>query len=330
MLGNLSNIDIKPLIILGAGASHDCVNPKFNNFFEGENKQYKPPLTDDLFKSIERNFLIKIQKENPKSNGIIARIQTLLDKKDKKNRRAMCLEEILEKIQKESNLNSNITNELNELKKVIHQEMNEISKKCEDIPSNNYDHFFRNMEDIKSKYLIVNFNYDSLAQRAITRIANKEIGFTDMDSYINQDIQLIHPHGSVLWEYQRQSGVERIVIDNKNYHDNVIKIPTISNKGFVHPPHLEALRNYLKTVNVIIIIGWKGNEEYFNNELALIEKPPKSIIIVGNSDKNKNVLKNAGLNKITFRSSVYYIKGFSNLLYEYPHFRDEPKEEHRI
>ncbi|MFH1551492.1 MAG: hypothetical protein ABIC36_01260 [bacterium] len=311
MLGNIQNL--KPLIIFGAGASHDLIDTKVEPNFH--NNEWRPPLANEIFTN--NKFFQKVQLRYPRLNGLIATVRIRMsDESDKKS-----LEEVLDDIQQDPRDPNRFKGELIALEKYLIELFIQVSQVNSEIPGNNYSAFFRCMDQVCKEYYVVNFNYDYLAQKAIED--GSSIKFDDINSYTNQRIKLIHVHGSILWE---QRG-DKIVVNKynvKNIDRGRIIAPTTLGKRFACPDdHVDILRSYIPSVNAIIIIGWQGTEIYFNELWDKIQGFPQIRIVGGgNKDSGIKILVNTGLNR--FGGTSVYVRFFSRFLTQYTDFSVKP------
>ena len=177
--------------------------------------------------------------------------------------------------------------------------------------------------------MIVNFNYDWLVQATLEN--QFHCAFDRFDSYIENKVKLIQLHGSSLWYKQ---GMKEPEVQQRStpspQGDPILTLPTtggISQKFFACPEsHSSKLMSYLPTVNVIIIIGWQGNEPHFNEYLKTIQEVRRIIIVSGNEEDARATLRNSGLKR--FRTQTVFVPGFSCLLEKYPSFDVGPFSEH--
>lgn len=317
MLGDIPNTEeIKPLIIFGAGASHDLISP--NDDAEFAETDWKPPLSNNLFDG-NNNFIKGIIANHPSLQPLISVIR-------KKIHKGITLEEALDREQ----LQEEFGNDSIHLSQYLSRLFLLISRNCsESVVGNNYQAFFKLLDRITKKYLIVNFNYDFLAQKALddTRIVH----FSDFNSYINSRVKLVHVHGSVIWE---RYGDGRLGIGSyKNGGGSAnISIPIINGKEYACPTeHVNALNNFLMNeANLVIIVGWKGVESHFKKTLQLLVNPPRRIIIIGGEkstyENGEEILKNCGLDRFKNIQKIF-INGFSNLFNYYDDFAKPPLRE---
>jgi hypothetical protein len=303
MFRELKNVRIKPLIILGAGASYDLVESnQYNDFNE---KDYRPPLMDDIFK--ENDFYLGIRKKYSHLNGLVAVVRARMKK-------GKTFEEVITEIRNSKEEREQFKSEIPELKQYIAELFVNISYKNKDIVGN-YHALFRNLKTSCTESMVVNFNYDYLAQKAISDVYG--VGFNNLNDYLSDNIKLIHVHGSVLFSRNRKDDIKlEKELNNVVSKNPSITVPTTKSKYFSCPKsHEEALKNYLKIANVVIIIGWKGREDNFAKLLLKLQRVRKIIIAGGDMPK---ILENSGLNRFVCRKK--YEETFSKLIEAYPDF----------
>lgn len=311
MLGNIANI--KPLVILGAGASHDIIDHKEYPRIKDVEAHFRMPLTDGLLE--DNNYLRGVQQNFPQINGYMGIVR-------KKLQGGMSLEKAIQEMFTSSRDQARALKDEEVFKQYIKTVFYELSIKNNNIPANNYSTFFSHMDNVCDSYTVVNFNYDFLAQSALESLYG---GFNDIDTYIQGPVKLIHPHGSVLWYEEVSARMKEIKIGNRNTPNPeppILMHPTAASKKFICPQnHQDALINALKETNVIIIIGWKGTEEMFNSYLKqYLNKAITKIILVGRDPKRAQaVFDRCGLSSC---GNKYFINGFSNLLKTYKDFRE--------
>jgi hypothetical protein len=152
------------------------------------------------------------------------------------------------------------------------------------------------------KVLLVTFNYDTLLEEAVARIAG--VKFRTIDDYVSVPSWLvIKPHGSVNWHRQitlpsrsaalptgYRDKLHALIETRANwrftdayavqepggsaeietqYAFPALSIPVQSktHSDFECPPdHLHALRRALPAVTRVLIVGWRGLEEHFMGE----------------------------------------------------------------
>ena len=325
MLGCKTDVIINPLIILGAGASHDLVSTTDYNQFPGEH--WQPPLTDDLFNS--RNPIVrKVVSKYKAIPGLVGTIRRKLEKGDKS------LEEILDEEKNPGVLNDYLA-------ELMYTISTECSKK---IDANNYDIFFKSLHDKFFEFMVINFNYDFLAQKALMGAGVSK--YEKMDDYWNNSIKLIHVHGSVAWNTANNGEIQVRNIQNANKSNPRLTIPVgNSGKNFGCPEsHVIEMQDFVENkTNALVLIGWKGKERHFKEViLSRLQNNPKRIIVVGSEEslryadltKRKNlgkgkalkVLESCGLDRFA-ETEVFFVAGFSTLLDKFLDFSEIPNED---
>lgn len=303
MFRELKNVCIKPLIILGAGASFDLVEG--NQYNDFNNIDYRPPLMDDIFK--ENDFYLDIRKKYSNLNGLIAVVRARM-------KNGKTFEEVITDIRNSKKEREQFKKEIPELKKYIAELFVNLSYKNKDIVGN-YHALFRNMRTACSDCMVVNFNYDYLAQKAISDVYG--INYDNLNDYLSDEIKLVHIHGSVLFSKNRKGEIKlEKELDDVAIENPSITVPTTKSKYFSCPKnHEEALKEYLKIANVVIIIGWKGREDSFAKLLLKLQRVRK--IVVAGGDMSE-ILSSSGLDRFVCRKK--YEETFSKLIEAYPDF----------
>jgi len=319
MLGKLLANEIKPLVIFGAGASFDffdeTIDKSINRF------QFRPPLTDNIF---DYRCFNEIQLDNRYNliRGLFGIIRDRINNKQS-------LEDAIES----AIFNGEVSEqELEILKNYLGHLFLKVSNENQNRTGNNYEKFFKLLNHVCKKFTVVNFNYDFLAEKALWD--SRMMPIKDINSYIDSDIKLIQIHGSVTWAENHKDGISRIVAGNRTNIEgkNLIAIPIAgtTSKHFVCPlKHIEVLGKYMSEVNVIIIIGWKGTENHFNNMIKSVGEVERIIIVGGEKDEYKKIINNIGFRDkiIDSDTTVVYVEGFSKFLKKYTDFSVYPKNE---
>lgn len=272
-----------PIIILGAGASHDYIDPE-RRF---DPRSSRPPLTNSLFDPAKfGGFLKEYLKAQKLSSEAISFLESGKG----------TLEDYLSFVEKKSKENPDRIKQLIEFQFYLQKIFKNISQKYGHEANNNYKHMLQKIEDTKTKDVcFVNFNYDFLLEE------NFDFIDESLSSYINNPIKIIKIHGSCNWCWHFEtlydiSGLEfpKYIINEMDdfnppkrrtfYAHNIndedysylktisagsaerryfalrpcIAIP-IAGKNWVCPDdHMEALRDFLRKTDRILIIGWKA------------------------------------------------------------------------
>lgn len=166
-------------------------------------------------------------------------------------------------------------------------------------PINNYKALISRVKDSAiPEVLVINFNYDSLFEDSIS---GRE--FSSMDSYFQNSIKILKPHGSHNWAYILRPGIrDPLAGDSTDYeflmenpghiedlkgrgrirpfhqnqlvgHAEVLKFPAIAipiagKQDFICPEeHMQRARIVMQKADKILIIGWKAGDENIISEL---------------------------------------------------------------
>lgn len=268
---------MKIVTIFGAGASHDSLA----NRGVVHSAVLKPPLTNELFQDSGRggvrdDFLSRypslatlvpdIRKEFSKGNVTLEQVlgQLWLHAQDKPHR----------------------LKQIGEASRYIAQYLWQCSKNYI-LFGSNYEAYINLLLDYKLEGSIVTFNYDTLIESAWEKALGLE--FKHIEDYISCPLPLIKVHGSWNW-YKKNEGL--ISIEDRNRvpfdEDVCIGLPIVEAKTIVCPTrHMDVLREHIKEADKIIVIGWRGNEPHFFDELekAGTKSRDLHLIVVNSSDQ---------------------------------------------
>ncbi|MBY0533956.1 MAG: hypothetical protein K2P31_03200 [Rickettsiaceae bacterium] len=301
-----------PLIILGAGASHDY------SAFNTERKIC--PMTKNL---VDSDFLdVDLLEKFPGSNEILVEII------DQVKTYERSFEEVLTTIKSNASETSDVHKNivalefyLQELFRKISNTSNqgdEVRKMC---MLSNYKSLLNKIDTCSGKKAcVISFNYDSLFEGAIS---GKE--YTAMSNYINQDIKIIKLHGSHDWVYignKRQLGFrddmgedafswalrnpkiyESFKENYQPYHQHEVSGPaeqvtfpalaiplTGKDKPLCPGFHFEKMCEELPKVDRVLIVGWKAADPFLLENLKLMLTKYIPISIVSNTKEGADVI----------------------------------------
>lgn len=311
---------MKPIIILGAGASHDYVNTDHRT----GNPDWTPPLSDGLFNTkVYHSIITKYSEVNDLSSDALTRVPG-----------QMSLENYLTNIKNTiAATNHNRQKQLVSLGFYLQHLFREISANYGSQPGNNYRVLVQRIKDSGGEACIVSFNYDTLLEENVDTIN------VYLSSYIQGPIKIIKPHGSCDWVYGLQEWSGEIDLSYNFLMQNpwhltfpgkvssepferrrnlrgpvsylerengstihllpALAIPLFSKEKYVCPLlHVKELEEAFKSTDRILIIGWRGMD---SNLIELINKISYriSITIVSSSIKSAEAfqakLKNPNL-----------------------------------
>lgn len=288
-----------PVIILGAGASHDFIRDDFVRSLEV--RQFQPPLTDKIFRT---NFLNQALELYPELKYLVADAEAEIQ-------HGKTLEEFLSELKADNKLNA----EFFALQFYLHQLFQKITDRYYQ-SSNNYDALVSKIKySMIKEATVVTFNYDSLFEKALSFPENY-----NLETYIDNSIKLIKLHGSCDWVYRviddwdyitksYEGNVYKFLVsegldplktekevlinreytyrrgDRGVYYRPAIAVP-LANKedSFIcHHHHIAALRNKLSQTDRILIIGWRGDDSFLINLIKENIKQPVRVFIVSES-----------------------------------------------
>jgi hypothetical protein len=287
----------KPLIILGAGASHDFLKISRQNDQHILN-QWKPPLTNGIF---DAELFSGIIGKYEDVKQLASAVSNLTD-----GTNPFDFEEYLTNL--ESSYPENNYKKIMALRFYLAELFGKISYYFYRHISN-HNHLIYEIQNRGLKACFVNYNYDTLLEKNIPSI----ISGNNIDSYIQGDIKVIKIHGAHNWRHSpkitptkddvydffisdakklyeeyKEYDVDPSTIKNFDfnsedfslniYRENkengfpggnwlyylpAIAIPIGTKGNHVCPKtHIEILIEEIKQVDRILVIGWRAQDEY--------------------------------------------------------------------
>lgn len=312
-----------PLIILGAGASCDCID--LPQHLQGPNRtnlpQFKPPLLKDLFNANRFEAFLKARPD-------AAFLASAADGEED-------LEAYLTKVQFEHALtNKNRYRQLISLRYYLCDLFTSITENYFR-PKNYFRKIITNIDDKGGNACFVNFNYDLLFETNIPSIRHSD----NIDSYIENKIKVIKIHGACNWYYEISSiqgetpntvvydlflqyaenfvkyadesrpdkkiivrpantqwNYTDIIDYKKCYYLPALAIPVTSKANFVCPnSHIKELEKIITNIDRVLIIGWRGNDNYLIK--LLTDKITKNIpVTIVSMNSSTEVMKKLQIN----------------------------------
>jgi hypothetical protein len=275
-----------PLIILGAGASHDYIPDSDRT----RDARYKPPLADGLCDP--RIFTEIVGREKyPHAQALIADLRASTQQGVNLETHLGIIRDRAEAIHDE-----NRKRQLVDFEFYLQDLFQKISDNYGQQPTNNLavlTNYLRDFTKNESQAVgIATFNYDLLAEQCLgIEVANDPLD--SLRPYISGLIKLIKLHGSCDWMYifgkniagpsydtwladpfsQPLPGADWAIIRTRSSSirhgdDNVslrpaVAIPLPDKHGYVCPPsHIKELAGLLNQTNAILIIGWSAGDEH--------------------------------------------------------------------
>ena len=317
-----------PLIILGAGASFDCV-PEIRH---ASKERFRPPLTKNLFDKQFEDIINKYSEVKDLASSILASL-----------RGGDNFEKILSDIKEKSQKNPDRLKQLVDFEMYLQDLFKQISNEFGNQTGSNYGALIQEINDGFKRACIVNFNYDLLLEEIL-----KERITEDLNSYVNGNIKVIKVHGSCDWVYpiyddfddikdprkfllenplfteqcrkeksQKISRKKGYVIFNqvrkKFLYCPAIAIPLYGKDGFVCPKsHIDVLERSLLEVDRILIIGWAANDPHLINLIKdKIKRPIGITIVAGNKNEINDIF--GKFSEPNFQRAAELV-GFSNFM----------------
>ena len=317
-----------PLIILGAGASFDCV-PEIRH---ASKERFRPPLTKNLFDKQFEDIINKYSEVKDLASSILASL-----------RGGDNFEKILSDIKEKSQKNPDRLKQLVDFEMYLQELFKQISNEFGNQTGSNYGALIQEINDGFKRACIVNFNYDLLLEEAL-----KEKITEDLNSYIDSTIKIIKIHGSCDWVYsiydlfndikdprkfllenplfteqRRKEKTQRIcrkkdyVVSNgagkKFLYCPAIAIPLYGKDGFVCPKsHIDALEGALAQVDRILIIGWAANDQCLIDLIKdKIKRPIGITTVAGNESEINDIF--GKFSESNFKRAAGFV-GFSNFM----------------
>jgi len=296
-----------PLIIIGAGASHDysTFSPK------------RPPITKELVDASHLDSTLI--KKYPLVSHLLSEVESDVNIHNKG------FEEALFAIKKRSGHISEIQSQLVALQFYLQELFETISVGCQNI--NNYKILQQRITTYSGgKACVVSFNYDSLFEDSI------EGGhFEKMNDYVGGNLKLIKLHGSHDWVYVNHRDAMPLFSDNyTDGYDLATKNPKflesfyskgfqpyhkeeITGQGFFEFPalalpmpfkedpvicpqlHINILQKEMALIDRVLIIGWRAADNYLLDLIKNHVNPDVQLMVVskdkGSADDIVKVIK---------------------------------------
>lgn len=352
-----------PLIILGAGASYDSIDIEPHTFAKKQHlDKYRPPLTNLLFdhsREIFQQYLEKYPRVNSLSGGVLSRLAD----------NHFTFEEILQSLLDTNKVGATgrqerVIRELIALSFYLSDLFYEISNQFYE-GDNNYIRLINEIHNKLMNAYVINFNYDLVFERS----ASKDL--SSLDSYMNGFIKILKIHGACNWVYEPVTIMantynqaqdyfsdkaddffdffigRKILIDKPDKYivsvkDNVahaympaIALPFNKKTLTVCPAnHLEDFKSSIDSFDRVIIIGWRGTDEFITNLLKekLGDKKLSTFVISfdpnvlqrGNDEikKAKESIRNqySDIPQLIIQDENIFLEGFSKFMKNYSNY----------
>jgi hypothetical protein len=271
------------LVILGAGASHDSVAD--HSIGLDRDPDMQPPLAFDLFAN--RLAYSNLMKGIPHIGAIAATLRERIA-------RGALVEDELATLDQNATGNPRVAQQLMAVRFYLQR----LITMCGDAwgetarGATNYHRLVDAIVGWSARQgepaLVVTFNYDTMLEKAIQH--ELDFTFMTMESYVERDdIKLFKLHGSVDWGHHTRSTVNGTINDvieragqleipttfeikrgdwNSGQGGELwvpaLAVPVRRKRVFECPDdQLRLLDELLPTVDLVLVVGWAGQEEHF-------------------------------------------------------------------
>jgi hypothetical protein len=300
------------LVVFGAGASFDSVDPRLHSGMDREEDAACPPLANRLFDERYKQFLDQF----PVLSGILHQLRNLPSD--------VGLEQRLEQLQSDG---TNYSPRLGQLVAVRFY-LQRVLQHCGDTWTQRaghatnfvtlFDRIDRWRHDQGNRVAIVTFNYDNMVEHALSRRFG--MSFNDLADWIRGPNYLLFKlHGSVNWTHpvinidpptadalvRAAEGHTLDVVENvfnlrqpgtdPNYGYPAVAIPVVTKTGLELPAeHISALMNVLPEVDRILVVGWRGMDHTFLHLLRdrIDAGSARVLVVAGGESQSLQVLQN--------------------------------------
>ena len=319
-----------PLIIFGAGASHDYTRESFTV----ADDLWRPPMTDGICNPIRFSRIIdKYPYMKDLSSGIATNVS--------KNK---SLEEYLNYVSKVSKKNIERQKQLIAFQFYLYELFYEVSTNFQQ-GTNNYRALIDLIRDSTNQACIVSYNYDTLLESSLSTIIRE-----DLNSYINNSIKVIKLHGSCDWVYtfldrfdlagKTKSSYDYFInapsdffketnlikanniqfkpftqsmVSRSKFYFPAIAIPLTHKGQHVCPErHHDTLIESLLNIDRILVIGWQARDSYLLELLNKIKQKVKVTIVSKRPEKAREIGKVFTNNNFMVKGSIH--SGFSEFM----------------
>ena len=316
-----------PIIVLGAGASHDYTH--YGN---------PPPLTDHLVN--EKYLDLDIISEYREASYLISELAPQIITQNKS------FEKILSSIMKSSGQHMHRKHQFIGLQFYLRDYFEKLSNNFQNI--NNYRTLISKINDHSNGQAhLATFNYDTLLERSIGYDR-----FQSSSSYINTHPYVTKLHGSHDWAFSGSKNSDRIIdeihpvttayeyfkrdpnyinsIRNKGtdpYHiseisgsserHNIFKLPAIAipiidKQEFLCPSrHIEMLKRNMEQTDRILVIGWKAGDSNFLDLIKDHLKEDALLTVVSKKTETAREIVDKLKEIKNFSKTEYYGGGFA-------------------
>lgn len=336
------------LVIFGAGASYDSLPPDIlDNIVIADINNHRPPLATQLFEP--RPSFGAVLDKYPECAALVGELRGRINSGAAVEAE---LEQLLERAEEHPLLHRGLTAlrfYLQEALWICGTRWREVSHGI-----TNYATFFLRLDEWRHRHdetvCIVNFNYDLLADDALTSTIGVDLSSVEM-FVADERYKYLKLHGSSNWgrrvhapggtHYSKAAHARRILIENAPELDvtedfvlrdpdqppsdsspypsillPALAIPVTTKYAFDCPGNqLNVLDRALRETMKILVVGWRGSEQHFLERLSGLPGMAPKVQIVGASDDG-TMETAANLASVGLDESVMarFTEGFSTYL----------------
>jgi hypothetical protein len=275
------------MVIFGAGASYDSVPARPPNLLYNRQRLFsRPPLAAELF--LPEGFFAESLRNFPRCHPIVPYLQGIPSDGN--------IEGTLEKLQNEGAFDPERKRQLAAIRCYLQFVICECEREWNSVAGGitNYVSLLDQLRRTGQSALLVTFNYDRLIENAFASIGHP---ITELPHYVDHpSLKLFKVHGSVNWAREVEIGIaadmqttwevmnelidkaDGLKVTNRfkmvNEHPiglvngtpmvPAIAIPVETKTGFECPDdHLAYLRQNIRSITKILVVGWRGTENHF-------------------------------------------------------------------
>jgi hypothetical protein len=342
----IASLGVVLMVVLGAGASFDSVNPKIERAAFTSHNYLQPPLANGLF--AENEQFGNVSRSLPQLAGIIPGLRQYAPPSDRGT-----IEDHLMELESEAESGS-LTRRAQVV--AVRFYLREVIAICDQWAAaahgnTNYAELLDRLvvwqERAGEEITFVTFNYDTLLEQAMRGIGQM---ISSVEGCISDPrLKLVKAHGSINWSHRIDRSVEdlrlesdpqaaiitgvasgsigvdgdtfiydhsRQLIDTVGGLVPAIAIPVSADKRFECPgEHVDELARALRETTRLLVIGWAGADKHFLNLMTENKcRPAKGLVVCG-TDARFSPATNARLARaITITNCRPEPMGFSDLM----------------